>query len=184
MTATIPRYTIILDLDETLVSIESKHKNNHDFSFTGPDGEIYYVKKRPGVDDFLAYINGRFNVIVWSAGLDFYVDAVVRELFKDLSMPKHVFSREFCDIGPNFYVVKPIDKIRHLIGNTDYALFLDDNPTTFSKNPENAIWVNEYTGQNDDLTMTHLKAVLKDLETKPLKVEHIYKPLFRNVYNP
>lgn len=197
----LPVYTLVLDLDETLVSVDDSHVNGYDFSFMGPSGEHYYARKRPHLDEFLAYINDNplFRIVVWSAGLDFYVDAIVDAVFP--KRPAAVYSREFCEITTNsteVVILKSLAKLhaslalcderakgRHVgcdlkYFDPEYTIFIDDNPTTFSDNPANALWIKEYRGQSDDDTLLSLKAALLHLEKDPRKASQLYKPILNH----
>jgi hypothetical protein len=93
------------------------------------------------------------TVIVWSAGTKPYVNRIVEWLFGSFGYPDKVYSRDYCDIisqgkheGSH---VKPISKLcrepdlkdRISLAN---VLFVDDNTTSTSYNPTNAITIPKF----------------------------------------
>lgn len=63
--------TLVLDLDETLVHSQMQPTRDCDFSFhvlINGTFHMIYVKKRPGVDEFLARVFNLFEVITFTAG--------------------------------------------------------------------------------------------------------------------
>lgn len=174
------RYTLILDLDETLVHVKTTSILDPDFTFKGR-GTTYYAIKRPHLDEFINSIIGKYNIIIWSAGLDFYVDAIVREIFPENAIPDLIYSRDFCDIRPeDNYTIKPMSKLSGMLPCEDHTLFIDDNPSTFSKNPENALWIKPFTGQKCDDVLSQLKDMLNDLYYYPVKASSVYKSAYNH----
>lgn len=117
---------IILDLDETLVHINSTNReglskleiyknpkyydlrqrivriftyditDSNNVTGKGEKSSLWGVI-RPYLYEFLEYIFNNFSmVIVWSAGVKKYVDEIVRFIFRDFRMPDIVMSREDC----------------------------------------------------------------------------------------
>lgn len=157
---------IVLDLDETLVHtytdkelIDSTIGNNYLEQIISMRGRLYelggqlknlWSLKRPGVDTFIRYVMNNFGlVIVWSAGTKEYVDKIVEWIFGSMGYyPDKVYSREYCDIipGSRRSYVKPITKLCKEPDLKDKIspaniLFVDDNTTSTSYNPTNAITI-------------------------------------------
>lgn len=157
---------IVLDLDETL--IHTMTDTNFNSSGKGyellrlyPDlrGRLYRLNiqgtymwslKRPYVDTFLRYVLDNFGkVIVWSAGIDEYVDEVVDWLFGTIFIsPDAKYGRSFCELESKKYT-KPIRKLTTQPELKDYVrldntLFIDDNTISTSPNPSNAITIPRY----------------------------------------
>lgn len=174
--------TIVLDLDETLVHVcecfEIDESPSLDivpgsFSFDLEDCVMWGVY-RPGVKAFLTFVLKNFdNVVVWSAGVRSYVDAVVKRLFLDngLPLPKIVWARDECRQTDDVYH-KPISQLVHAdrdqqfpIGiDQNHTLIVDDRPHTFMRNPRNGVLIppfdpSDLTDRNDD-TLAYLEAWL------------------------
>lgn len=103
---------LVLDLDETLVHTfedmnsagefseliehdEAKMANFYSIDFPGGDTMFGYI--RPFADYFLDVAFNEFESVgVWSAGTKFYVEMIVKIVFKDRPL-KFVMSRSDCD---------------------------------------------------------------------------------------
>ncbi|EFJ37931.1 hypothetical protein SELMODRAFT_402603 [Selaginella moellendorffii] len=66
------RPTLVLDLDETLVSSYRVSSSE--------DATLHRVAKRPGVEEFLASMANKCEVVLWTASWQAYADAVVDEV--------------------------------------------------------------------------------------------------------
>jgi TFIIF-interacting CTD phosphatase-like protein len=83
---------IILDLDETLVSVTIKPLRVFDFKFVLADqmtGQpvTYYVLKRPNLDIFLKYIFKHFkSVAVWTAATRPYAVKVLQGIMTSVQL--------------------------------------------------------------------------------------------------
>lgn len=69
------KVTLVLDLDETLVHSSFRPVPNPDFVIPVEiEGKIVdvYVLKRPHMDQFMAAVGGRFEVVVFTASLSKY----------------------------------------------------------------------------------------------------------------
>lgn len=70
----------MLDIDETLInSFEADRDDERfrDFSIQGPFWRSY---KRPGVDSFLQEVASKFEVVLYTLGVDFYAKNVAENL--------------------------------------------------------------------------------------------------------
>ena len=167
---------IVLDLDETLVNTQERteflcelniltdpklikfrtriyHMNLEDIDGPGcGTKDSYWGIIRPGVKEFLEFCFKYFRyVIVWSAGIRSYVEAIVDYLFRDLSKPHYVFSRDKC-IQDERGTVKPLVRMYEAVNkkygdnlmNETTTLALDDTVSTFSENINNGIKIPAY----------------------------------------
>ena len=103
---------------------------------------------RPYLKEFLSFCFDYFKtVVICTAGLEMYADAVCDELFRDLPKPHAIFSRfDLVLDGKNTYR-KPINNFIPRVGrgmSLANTLALDDNQDTFSHNPRNGITIDRY----------------------------------------
>jgi len=167
--------TLILDLDETLASTQNdidliKLKVYEDFNVfrkfhpigqrqicysinithQGSQMNIWGIK-RPGLEVFLPFAQTYFdNVLIWSAGIRPYVEAVCREIFdiEGLNMPRLIWSREDCSVETGVFF-KPLSNLPIKLEaagspiriNLNQTLILDDRPYTFTANPQNGVLI-------------------------------------------
>jgi len=166
-TRRLPRH-LVLDLDETLVHTEDDihryvalgiandpkllHIRQNTFvmrlvDVVGARGagqtEVWWVSKRPRLDLFLYYAFRTFETVsVWTAAKKKYAEAIVEEVFRDHPQPYLVWHWEMCEYDEDGHIIKPLEKMALYMGvELEELCILDDNRKTFSKNPDNAIWM-------------------------------------------
>lgn len=169
--------TLILDLDETLIhSYEDPHFLESYGIYTTP--EIYrkfhptgsspiaysmfldlpsgnsriWGLYRPYMYEFLSFAKEYFdNILVWSAGLQSYVEEISQRIFLDsgMSSPKLIWSRNKCYNYQGYYH-KPISELISDISTRPFSqlkieakstLILDDKTYTFMQNPDNGVLI-------------------------------------------
>jgi len=163
---------VVLDLDQTLLATQDYFKDllkfqiikdpvhlslrqrTYYFELYGDSkgkGEFnsYWGITRPHTHEFLQFCFKYFDkVIVWSAGQYQYVHEIVKYLFRHLPQPHAILTYNDIDRNIKGHVEKPITKLMKLhpeLGVThENTLFIDDNPTTFIHNKDNAIYIPEY----------------------------------------
>ena len=105
---------------------------------------------RPGVTEFLRFAWYYFReVLVWSAGQKYYVEAIVQQLFQDIHYPTVTYSFDETVFDELNQVNKPLLKLQTEDCLTDLldlrnTLILDDNPTVTRLNPANGVLIPAY----------------------------------------
>ncbi len=153
--------TIVLDLDETLISThEDQNKLFKSDILTNP--EFFPIRKnlycsdesnwmwgikRPHLSLFLDTIYSNFeNVVVWSAGEYNYVYEMVDILFKYHPQPDLILTRDDCVYNHTFTekpLVKVYDSLRRMgrYASPHSTIIIDDRQTNFNPNPDNGILI-------------------------------------------
>lgn len=132
--------------------------------------------KRPSLDLFLEYCFDRFeNVIVWSAGLDKYVNNVCDELFADIGDPALIYTRDNIFWDENDNIKKPISKIiaeHPELGLSMKDTFIVDDRKDYvcDHNPHNAIIIPAFI-DIDNSKALNLK-ILKQDDDALLRLMH------------
>lgn len=161
---------IILDIDNTLLSTmleeqhavmdkldESRYRIIDIAMKLDVDGRFTYMQSvlRPHLEQFLEWCNVYFSqVIIWTAGTRPYAEAVVEALYDGkISPPPIVFARENCyKEGDNYY--KTIERLIHdhpflqKFMNMSNCVIVDDTPSTYKYNFDNAIGIPPYLREN------------------------------------
>ncbi len=165
------RPLLILDLDETLVHAEEKAKAflGRSPDFTTSD---YVVYKRPHLDEFLSRMWKLYDLAVWSAAGTLYVNRVVEVIFADRKQPVFAFSgtrstRRFDHDDHQEYYIKDLKKVRKRGFDIKRMLIVDDLVRNSQRNYGNAIYVNEFNGDQDDNELLLLADYLEQLADKP-----------------
>ena len=167
------KYSVVLDLDETLVHSYADDTINQLNSlgiYSNPNfmslrqrtyflnsnqpliGEYTYIWgiKRPYTEYFLNFCFSYFqSVIIWSAGSPVYVPHIVDMLFIDLPAPHKVYTIEQCEDTRYGDYHKPLRKLinqeRHLNLSLEHLLIIDDKWSNMLENTNNGIVIPPYS---------------------------------------
>lgn len=153
---------LVLDLDETLISSSQKHCFKHDISVQvtiGGTPATFFVRKRPHVDLFLETVAQWFEVVIFTASLSVYANAVIDKL--DL---KRVINRRYyrqsCTNKGGLY----IKDLNTVCKDLSRVVIVDNSPIAFSFNKENGIAIPDYFGTNpEDESLLHLLPLLEQV---------------------
>ena len=142
-------YTLILDLDETLISFKSS-KN---------DENIGNIHIRPGLEIFLEIIKEFFEIIIFTVGTREYAN-IILDLIEKRNNMKYFDGRLYREhatkIGNKY--IKDLSKIGRDLSKT---LIVDNNPHSFKLQHENGILISSYFGEkNNDRALIELQKVL------------------------
>ncbi|CAN1150153.1 CTD small phosphatase-like protein [Linum perenne] len=148
--------TVFLDLDETLIhSFPDNPPKSFDFVVRpkiGGADVTFYVLKRPGLDEFLTRLAEKFEIVVFTAGLEVYATLVLDQLDKEKKLITHRLYRDSCKQVDGMYV-KDLSRTGRDLSN---AVIVDDNPNAYSLQPENAIPVRQFVGDAGDVELKEL----------------------------
>ena len=134
-----PKITLVLDLDETLVHSDMVSQGNTDHIFKiRVNQEIYniYVCYRPGLFNFLSFVCGAFEVVIFTASMKAYAEQVLKEIDPKYLL-RYKFYREACfEIDGNY-----IKDLRLLGRNLKHVVIIDNSAQAFSFQPDNGILI-------------------------------------------
>jgi CTD small phosphatase-like protein 2 len=65
-------YTLVLDLDETLIHFDDNEDEEN-------DGEVFYMV-RPGVSKFLSELSLYYEIVIFTAALSEYADWILNQI--------------------------------------------------------------------------------------------------------
>lgn len=155
------RNTLVLDLDETLVhaSIQPSAEVEFTVDLAVKDQIVtIYIRKRPGLDLFLNQVNMLFEVVLFTASLPGYADAILETID-----PIGVFSarlyRSSCETS-EFGYIKDLSRLGR---DLNRVLILDNCPQSYALQPENALPISSWVGQSSDLELESLLPMLSSL---------------------
>jgi RNA polymerase II subunit A small phosphatase-like protein len=152
--------TLVLDLDETLV--------HSSFDYL-PDADVklpievqgllqdVYVRKRPGLEEFLEYVGEHYEVGVFTASVLKYADAVLDEIDPSGIVQWRLFRESCCQTSEGFYV-KDLDCLGRRLEDT---IIIDNSPHSYLFHPENAIPIKSFV---DDVRDNHLVELIPFLD--------------------
>lgn len=174
------KLTVVLDLDETLVHSKlssdkrsfqdmrsSKNQINQtssldSFRVTLSDGEIVTVFKRPGLDAFLSKASEKYELMVYTAGLQQYAEPLLNWLDPQNTFFRHRFYRESC-LFTNGYYVKDLEKTERDMKKT---VLVDNNLCCFLPQLHNGIPIASFYDDEKDDALSVLKGFLETIENE------------------
>ena len=140
------RYTLVLDIDQTLVNVTI---NQHDSSRG-------LCKFRPGLLYFLKALKPYYEIISFTTNTKDYSDAIISQIELGKKIFDYNLYREHSVlIGKEF--VKDISKIGRNLKN---IIIVDDQSKNFRLNKENGILIYPFFGDDDDNVLYELKKIL------------------------
>jgi RNA polymerase II subunit A small phosphatase-like protein len=155
--------TLILDLDETLVHSSFKAIPNPDFVVPIEiEDQVHniFVVKRPGVETFMKACGQKYEVVVFTAGVSKYANAVLDLLDIHKVVSGRLF-REHCTVYRGNYV-KDLNRVGRDIRHT---IIVDNSPASYLFHTENAVPVESWFDDENDRELLTLIPFFDNLST-------------------
>ena len=141
------RYTLVLDLDETLVHYQEA--NN--------EGQINF---RPYLDQFLHEMREYYDIIIFTASMKEYADIILDHIDPGRKLIKKRYYREDTIAVDNEYNIKDLGILKTDLKKT---LIVDNVPENFLRHKENGIFIKSWYDDKNDTCLLELIPVLKDI---------------------
>ena len=143
-------FTLILDLDETLIKYQICNTNNTS-SQNAQNGKILY---RPGLIQFLNKIFPLFDIIIWTVATKDYADKIIDNIEKDKKYFSKRLYREHTTYKNKIYI-KDLSNLGRAL---DKVIIVDDKENNFCLQRSNGILIAPFHGtqwecQNDYILM-------------------------------
>ena len=134
------KYTLVLDLDETLVYLMP---NNILLNEEGKIGEAKHTLIfRPGLIDFLKKMRPLFELVIFSFGTYEYVDSVIKIIEKKEKFFEHILYRQHATVNNGEYI-KDLSLLGRDLKN---IIIVDDIPQVFKMQERNGICIKAFYG--------------------------------------
>ena len=161
------KYTLVLDLDETLVHyIEEKDR--------------HYVQVRPFAEYFISEMGKFFEIVIFTSAEEEYANIVLEEIDKNKVIAYKLFRRhvEYID----GYCLKDLNKIGRDLSK---VCIIDNDKNNFKLQNDNGIEIKEFLGEQDDneldllgdllmsiidSNLDDIRPVIKDIRNKMNKI--------------
>ena len=138
------KYSLVLDLDETLISFPKKYKNYNINNFINAlDTGIIF---RPGLNDFLKNMKQFYELILFSSGTSDYVDPIVNFIEKNEKYFEFVLYRQHISFDERGEYFKNLNLLNRNIKN---ILIIDNIENNFKYHKENGICIKPFYGDVD-----------------------------------
>jgi CTD small phosphatase-like protein 2 len=161
-TRKIPRITLVLDLDETLVHSEMNPLPHSDDIFKIKVNQIehtIYVAYRPGLLKFLKSVCEKFEVVIFTASMKKYAEQVLKALERHVRL-RYKFYRDNCVEVKGQY----IKDLRILGRDLRKVVIIDNSEQAFSCQPENGILISSWFNDQNDRELEKVHKLLMGME--------------------
>jgi Dullard-like phosphatase family protein len=140
------KYTLVLDMDETLIHYFFTHING-----------MFFV--RPYCFDFLKELNDLYEIVTFTAGTKDYADNILNILDIDNNIIKYRLYRQHTTIlGCSVY--KDLSKLGRDLSK---VIIIDNLKENFKMQPNNGIFIKTWTNDINDVQFKDLLKILKDI---------------------
>ena len=140
-------YSLVLDLDETLVH-------------TLPETNKTLI--RPGVDTFLKELAPFFEIIIFTAGVQEYADSLLNQIDKEHKLIQHRLYRQHCTFEKSGNV-KDMSKLGRDLSK---VIIIDNISDNFKIQSQNGIFITPWLGNENDNELFQLIPILKEISVK------------------
>ena len=182
------RYTLILDLDETLIHLRQKKQvvnikndvnininNTSDYNYNSDkDKNKYLLQFRVGLFSFLTLLKPFYEIISFTSASKEYADVIINEIEKKRKFFDYKFYREHCTIYKDTFV-KDISKIGR---DLEKIIIVDNNENNFVLNKENGIKISAYYGDDGD----NINNISKKNDNALLELKKILIMIYKDNY--
>ena len=144
------KYTLVLDLDETLVHYVS-------------DNDSAYIQIRPGAEEFIKELSEFYEIIIFTAALQNYADLIISGLDPDGVVSDKLYRQHIINKDNSY--IKDLDKLGRDIKK---VIIIDNISENFSKQPQNGLNICDFEGNEYDEELKYLKEdLIKLIKLKP-----------------
>ena len=142
------RYTLILDLNETLINLKYA---NHSKGL---------IRVRPYLYQFLDEIKIYYELILFTGSSENYTNSIVEGLERKKKYFDFIFHRKYLVKCGDCYL-KDLSKIGRPLNST---IIIDNNPLNYKLQKENGICIKSFWGDNnEDAALFYLIKILTDI---------------------
>ena len=144
-TQRIKSYTLILDLNETIVNFQRTNFSQG------------ILRLRPFLLEFLEEISNYYEIILFTISTEFFAKPIIKAIEENKKFFDFVFYREYAIIVGNDFV-KDLTRIGRPLDST---IIVDNIPQNFRLQKENGIYIKPFFAQDpNDMTLVDLMNIL------------------------
>ena len=138
-----PKFTLILDLDETLIHFEESQ-----------NGGQFFV--RPHTQNFLKKMSKIYEIVIFTAAIKSYADYIINKIDKNCLISYRLY-RKHTILHNNLYI-KDLSNIGRDLSK---VIIVDNNKDNFILQPENGILIKSWYNDPEDKALLGLGKVLE-----------------------
>ena len=142
------KYTLVLDLDETIIHY-IKYKKSE------------YIQVRPYLDDFIQELSNFYEIVIFTSSNQSYADLAINGIDTEKRIKYRLYRQHTIKIGNT--CIKDLTKLGR---DLKKIIIIDNCSENYSLQPKNGINVIDFTGNKDDDSLFYLKQDLINLYKK------------------
>jgi Dullard-like phosphatase family protein len=156
---TVPRPTLVLDLDETLVHTSLIAPRSGDYFPVRAHRRQIFVQSRPGLPEFLARVQRIYDVFFFTASPLEYADPMITKIAPRVRACRRFFLDSCTPVSG--YLAKDLSVLRRPLS---HMLLVDDIAGSALLNPENLVRIKPWNGDPADrVLLDDLLPLLEDV---------------------
>lgn len=142
------KFTLVVDLDETLVHYDKEKK-------------AFFV--RPYTRHFLRVMSVHFEIVLFTAAMKDYTDYIIEKVDTEKKIDYRLYREHTISVCNT--IVKDLSRIGRDLSRT---LIVDNNPHTFQLQPRNGVYIRTWISDPDDKALLRLSNVLVDMAQREI----------------
>ena len=157
-------YTLVLDLDETLVHFISNDES---------DEKSAYIQIRPGAEEFIKDLSEYYEIVIFTAAHKNYADLIIDALDPDGVVSERLYRQHTLSVGN--VSIKDLSKLGR---DLKHVIIIDNCVENFSIQPDNGLNIIDFEGFEYDDELEYIKEdLLKLAKLKPDDVRYYLKDI-------